>query len=91
MKHSAKLIPAGYKNPPSVKIRLGKDAHTKGAFNLFVDLENFRFAPEEVNKTSRNQRGPRASVPEREEGDEAVWDPISWINCLKGISRSGSR
>ena len=57
MKHSAKLIPAGYKNPPSVKIRLGKDAHTKGAFNLFVDLENFRFAPEEVNKTSRINEG----------------------------------
>ena len=57
MKHSVKLIPAGYKTPPSVRKRLGKDAHTKGAFNLFVDLENFRFTPEEVNKTSRINEG----------------------------------
>ena len=57
MKHSVKIIPADYKNPPSVKIRLEKDAHTKGALNLFLDLENFRFAPEEVNKTSRINEG----------------------------------
>ena len=57
MKHSVKVIPAGYKNPPSVKIRLVKDAHTRGALNLFLDLKNFRFAPEEVNKTSRINEG----------------------------------
>ena len=57
MKHSVKVIPAGYKNPPGVKIRLVRDAHTRGALNLFLDLENFRFAPEEVNKTSRINEG----------------------------------
>ena len=57
MKHSAKVIPAGYENPPGVKIRLEKDAHTKGALNLFLELENFRFAPEEVNKTSKINEG----------------------------------
>ena len=57
MKHSVKVIPAGYKSPPSVKIRLEKDAHTKGALNLFLDLKNFRFAPEEVNKTSKINEG----------------------------------
>ena len=57
MKHSVKVIPASYKNPPSVKIRLEKDAHTKGALNLFLDLKNFRFAPEEVNKTSKINEG----------------------------------
>jgi hypothetical protein len=57
MKHSVKAIPAGYKNPPGVKIRLVKDAHTKGALNLFLDLKNFRFAPEEVNKTSKINEG----------------------------------
>ncbi len=57
MKHSVKMIPAGYKNPPGVKIRLEKDAHAKGALNLFLDLENFRFAPEEVNKTSKINEG----------------------------------
>ena len=56
-KHSVKMIPAGYKNPPSVKIRLAKDAHTKGALNLFLDIENFRFAPDEVNKTSKINEG----------------------------------
>lgn len=57
MKHSAKVIPAGYKNPPSVKIRLEKDAYTRGALNLFLDLKNFRLAPEEVNKSSRINEG----------------------------------
>ena len=57
MKGSVKMIPAGYENPPSVKIRLEKDAHTKGALNLFLDIENFRFTPEEVNKTSRINEG----------------------------------
>ena len=57
MKHSVKVIPPGYKNPPSVKIRLVMDAHTRGALNLFLDLKNFRFAPEEVNKTSRINEG----------------------------------
>ncbi len=57
MTHSVKIIPAGYKNPPSVKIRLIKDAHTKGALNLFLDIENFRFAPDEVNKTSKINEG----------------------------------
>ncbi|MDE0330636.1 MAG: hypothetical protein OXL41_02105 [Nitrospinae bacterium] len=57
MKHSVKIIPAAYKNPPSVKIRLEKDAHTKGALNLFLDLKHFRFAPEEVNKTSKINEG----------------------------------
>ena len=57
MKHSAKKIPPGYKNPPSVKIRLEKDAHSRGALNLFLDLKNFRFAPEEVNKTSKINEG----------------------------------
>lgn len=57
MKHSAKVIPAGYKNPPSVKIRLVKDAHSRGALNLFLELKNFRFAPEEVNKTSKINEG----------------------------------
>ena len=57
MKHSVKAIPAGYKNPPGVKIHLEKDAHTKGALNLFLDLKNFRFAPEEVNKTSKINEG----------------------------------
>lgn len=57
MKHSFKVISPGYKNPPSVKIRLVKDAHTRGALNLFLDLKNFRFAPEEVNKTSRINEG----------------------------------
>ena len=51
------MVPDNYKNPPSVKIRLEKDAHTKGALNLFLDLENFRFAPGEVNKTSRINEG----------------------------------
>ena len=57
MKHSAKIIPADYKNPPSVKIRLERDAHIKAALNLFLDLKNFRFAPEEVNKSSRINEG----------------------------------
>lgn len=57
MKHSVKVIPDGYKNPPSVKIRLVKDAHTRGALNLFLDLKNFRFAAEEVNKSSRINEG----------------------------------
>ena len=57
MKHSVKVIPPGYKNPPSLKIRLVKDAHTKGALNLFLDLKNFRFATEEVNKTSKINEG----------------------------------
>ena len=57
MKHSVKVIPAGYKNPPGVKIRLVRDAHTRGALNLFLDLKNFRFAPEEVNKSSRINEG----------------------------------
>ena len=57
MEHSVKVIPSGYKNPPGVKIRLVRDAHTRGALNLFLDLENFRFAPEEVNKSSRINEG----------------------------------
>ena len=57
MKHSVKAIPDDYKNPPGVKIRLVTDAHTKGALNLFLELKNFRFAPEEVNKTSRINEG----------------------------------
>ena len=57
MKHSFKMIPPGYKNPPGVKIRLVKDAHTRGALNLFLDLKNFRFAPEEVNKSSKINEG----------------------------------
>ncbi len=57
MKHTVKVIPADYENPPSVKIRLERDAHSRGALNLFLDLENFRFAPEEVNKTSRIKEG----------------------------------
>jgi len=57
MKHSVKMIPADYKNPPRVKIRLEKDAHTKGALNLFLDIRNFRFAPEKVNKTSKINEG----------------------------------
>ena len=57
MKHSIKVIPAGYKNPPGVKIRLVKDAHSRGAVNLFLDIRNFRFAPEEVNKTSKINEG----------------------------------
>ena len=57
MKHFVKIIPAAYKTPPSVKIRLEKDAHTKGALNLFLDIENFRFAPDEVNKTSKINEG----------------------------------
>lgn len=57
MKHSVKKIPAGYKNPPGVKIRLVKDAHSRGALNLFLELKNFRFAPEEVNKTSKINEG----------------------------------
>lgn len=57
MKHSAKIIPAGYKNPPSVKIRLEKDAHTRGALNVFLELKDFRFAPEEVNRTSKINEG----------------------------------
>lgn len=57
MKHSVKMIPADYKNLPSVKIRLVKDAHTRGALNLFLELDNFRFTPEEVNKTSKVNEG----------------------------------
>lgn len=57
MKHSVKVIPAGHKNPPGVKIRLEKDAHSRGALNLFLELKNFRFAPEEVNKTSKINEG----------------------------------
>ena len=55
--HSVKMIPADYKNPPSVKIRLVKDAHSQGALNLFLDVKNFRFAPEGVNKTSKINEG----------------------------------
>ncbi len=57
MKHSVKVVPADYKNPPSVKIRLERDAHTKAALNLFLELRNFRFAPEEVNRTSKINEG----------------------------------
>lgn len=57
MKSSVKVIPSDYKNPPGVKIRLVRDAHSRGALNLFLNLENFRFAPEEVNKTSKINEG----------------------------------
>lgn len=56
-KHSVKIIPADFRNPPSVKARLEKDAHARGAVNLFLELKNFRFAPAEVNKTSRINEG----------------------------------
>ena len=40
-----------------MKICLVRDAHAKRALNLFLELENFRFAPEEVNKTSKINEG----------------------------------
>lgn len=57
MKHSVKIIPADFRNPPSVKARLEKDARARGAVNLFLELKNFRFAPAEVNKTSKINEG----------------------------------
>lgn len=57
MKHSVKIVPADFPNPPGVRLRLEEDAHAKGAVNLFLDLRNFRFAPAEVNKTSRIGEG----------------------------------
>ncbi len=55
--HSVRVIPPNAPNPPEVKIRLERDAHDPSGVNLFLEVKNFRFTPEEVNKTSKIHEG----------------------------------
>lgn len=55
--HPVKTIPADAPHPPAVKMRLVRDAHDPSGVNLFLEVKNFRFVPQEVNKTSKVHEG----------------------------------
>lgn len=81
MKHSVKIVPADFPRPPGVRLRLEKDAHAKGAVNLFLDLRNFGFAPAEVNRTSRINEG-RAHLSVNGEKRTRLYGPAHFLESL---------